>query len=293
MASKLPPVKGAAYTFRAGLFAQSDNQIKTTPTIAAGDFQLSKDGGALANLATLPTESPASSGQVLISLSATEMNADELWLRALDASGDEWHSNIWTIHTAAQTFDTTDGVADGIATAVADVPTNAELATALAGADDAVLAAIAALAGTSTVTVISTVDGGDASLKQFATWEAVFTLSGAPGLTDYENVIFAVKDSPAQADSESVLYVDTATGLKYIGGAAASAADAGSLTIDSDTAFTVYVSAAEVASKIAASVSGTKDWYLKGIETGGDHDEAIPVAEGTWRVEKGGIRAVA
>jgi hypothetical protein len=152
--------------------------------------------------------------------------------------------------------------------------------------------AISGLAGTSTVTVISTVDGGDASLKQFATWEAVFTLSGAPGLTDYENVIFAVKDSPAQADSESVLYVDTATGLKYIGGAAASAADAGSLTIDSDTAFTVYVSAAEVASKIAASVSGTKDWYLKGIETDGDPDEAIPIAEGTWRVEKGGIRAI-
>jgi hypothetical protein len=200
MASKLPAVKGAAYTFRAVLFAQTGNQIKTSPTIAAGDFQTSKDGGAFGNLATIPAESPASSGQVLVTLSTAEMNGDEIMVRAIDASGDEWHSQAWAIHTAAQTFDTTDGVADTIladtaelqtddvpgliaalndlsaadvnaevdtalsdydaptkaeldsavsplatAVAVADLPTNAELAVALAGADDATLAAIAAL----------------------------------------------------------------------------------------------------------------------------------------------------
>ena len=105
MASKIPPVKNAGYTFRIALFAQSNNQIKTTPTIAAGDFKVCTDGGALANPGTLPSESPASSGLVLITLTAAEMNGDEVVVTWADAAGDEWHSGIVVIHTAGQTFD--------------------------------------------------------------------------------------------------------------------------------------------------------------------------------------------
>ena len=46
MASYLPPTKAAEYIFYISLFAQADNQVKTTPTIAAGDFKVSTDGGA-------------------------------------------------------------------------------------------------------------------------------------------------------------------------------------------------------------------------------------------------------
>jgi hypothetical protein len=65
--------------------------IKTNPTIAAGDFKISKDFGAFANLATLPTVTPASGDQVKIELSSTEMNADNVHVVWKDqTSPKEW-----------------------------------------------------------------------------------------------------------------------------------------------------------------------------------------------------------
>ena len=114
MSSKYPPVKNSAYTFRVYLFAQDDNQIQQTVTLAAGDFQSSGDGGAFGNLATLPSESPAGSGQILVSLSAGEMNYDEVTVRAIDAAGAEWHSAAFVIHTAGQTFDAMEALIDDL-----------------------------------------------------------------------------------------------------------------------------------------------------------------------------------
>jgi len=107
MASKLPAVKNSAYIFRCVLFAQADNQIKSNPTLAAGDWKVSIDGGAFANLATLPDVDPDSSVQVKVSLSADEMNGDEIMVTAIDAAGTEWHSAAWVIHTVTtgQRFD--------------------------------------------------------------------------------------------------------------------------------------------------------------------------------------------
>lgn len=488
MATKNPPVKNAAFTFRIVLFAQSDNQIKTTPTIAAGDFKVSTDGGALANPGTLPSESPASSGQVLITLTADEMNGDEIVVRWIDASGDEWHSGAAVLHTIAsgQQFDqlaTATALAAGVTVAsngitaasiASNAITSAKIATsaisnakiasnaidstkiasgALTSAafasgaitqsaiaagtlidskfgsgaitadilaadaaaeiadavwdeamadhvtagttgnalynaylnattvlarlgaftgtgvntvigffqalmrsdattpsdvggtyDDATdslqaikdgglslgagaitsstfasgaitadaIAADAigaselatdavteianavqtALAGTSTVTVVSTVAGATATVYQYSTWEAAFTLSGSPGLTAYENLIFAVKRYASDTDAQSVLYVNSATGLIYIGQAAATGASSGSLTANSATAFTVYVDTAEVASKIANSFAGSFTWSLKGVETGTTPDEAIVIAAGTWRIEPGIVRSI-
>jgi len=148
-----------------------------------------------------------------------------------------------------------------------------------------------ALAGTSTVTVVSTVAGATATVYQYSTWEAAFTLSGSPGLTAYENLIFAVKRYAGDTDAESMLYVDL-TGLIYIGRAAATGLSSGSLTVDSATAFTVYVDAAEVAAKIATTYAGEMTWYLKGIETGSTPDEAIMIASGTWNIVAGWPRSL-
>jgi hypothetical protein len=204
-----------AFAFDVVLFAQSDNQIKTSPTIAAGDFVIAKasgtgDLGATANLTTLPSEVPASSGIVKVWLSATEMEADRVFVKWHDASGAQWHGGAVEILTTGQTFDAMDANIDtaltrmtadragyldklnvsgtlahsdaantykadvsslalettaqsiltdtaeiGAAgagltalatqTSVNDLPTNSELATALASADDAVLAAIGLL----------------------------------------------------------------------------------------------------------------------------------------------------
>lgn len=101
MASKNPPVKNQAEDFPVALFAQADDQILLAPTIAAGDIQISIDGAAFANPATLPAVSPANSGRLVIALSAAEMNGDRIFIRGIDASGDEWHSFAMVIDTVA------------------------------------------------------------------------------------------------------------------------------------------------------------------------------------------------
>lgn len=87
-----PPVKNEDFQFRVGVENMSaPGSFKANPTIAAGDFQISKDGGAYANLATLPSVSPASGTDILISLSSTEMNADVVVITGIDqTSPKEW-----------------------------------------------------------------------------------------------------------------------------------------------------------------------------------------------------------
>jgi len=87
-----PPVKGEDFKAPATLedYANPGN-FKSNPTIASGDFKISKDGGAFANLATLPTVSPAAGVGILIELSATEMNADWVLIVGIDqTSPKEW-----------------------------------------------------------------------------------------------------------------------------------------------------------------------------------------------------------
>ena len=85
------PKKGVAYTFYLSLIDALDSgSYKVDPTIVAGDFQVSTDGGALVNLATLPTVDPAGSIFVLVSLSAAEMSGDKITVQGVDAAGDEW-----------------------------------------------------------------------------------------------------------------------------------------------------------------------------------------------------------
>jgi len=80
-----PPVKNEDFIIGIGLEDSSNpGQFKVNPTIATGDFQVSKDFGAFANLTTLPTVTPASGRQVKISLSATEMNADNVTIQCVD-----------------------------------------------------------------------------------------------------------------------------------------------------------------------------------------------------------------
>ncbi len=83
------PKRNNADTIYVTLLDTSGNFL-TDPTIAAGDFQISKDGGAFANLSTTPTVSPSGSSNVQIQLSATERNADKAVIIASDVSGSQW-----------------------------------------------------------------------------------------------------------------------------------------------------------------------------------------------------------
>lgn len=98
-----PPKKNEDFLIRISLedFA-NPGRFKNNPTIAAGDFKVAVDATALANLATLPSVSPASTVLVLITLSASEMNGDVITLVGIDqTSPPEWSDFVLSIPTTA------------------------------------------------------------------------------------------------------------------------------------------------------------------------------------------------
>ncbi len=96
-----PPVKGEDFKIRIALEDMTNpGRFKSAPTIAAGDFKVDKDGGGLSNLATLPSVDPAASKLVLITLSATEMNADVVTVICSDQTDPpEWADYVVSIPT--------------------------------------------------------------------------------------------------------------------------------------------------------------------------------------------------
>lgn len=105
MPSLIPPRKGLAYTAEVSLVDQADTKVfKTSPTLAAGDVTVSKDGGSFANVATLPSEI-GSTGALVLTLSITEMDADRVAVRFHDVAGAEWCDLLVTICTAARQID--------------------------------------------------------------------------------------------------------------------------------------------------------------------------------------------
>jgi len=96
-----PPKKGEEFKVRVALpDAANAPSYKASPTIAAGDFKIDKDGAGLADLATLPTVSPAASVCVLVELSATEMTADVVTIVAIDQTAPkEWCDLVMSIPT--------------------------------------------------------------------------------------------------------------------------------------------------------------------------------------------------
>lgn len=73
--------------------------VQTNPTIAAGDFQVSTDGGSFTNLTTLPVVTPAGGRAVKITLSASEMNGDNIMVMCVDAAGAQWCDLMINIQT--------------------------------------------------------------------------------------------------------------------------------------------------------------------------------------------------
>lgn len=87
-----PPNRGEDLVIYVALQSASNpTNFQSSATIAAGDFKVSKDGGALTNLTTLPSVEPAASVMVKITLSATEMTADNVTIVGIDQTATkEW-----------------------------------------------------------------------------------------------------------------------------------------------------------------------------------------------------------
>lgn len=106
MATYFPPKRATAYRFWVSLISQANTKIfQSSATLAAGDVKVSKDGGALANLTTLPVVTPSASKLIQVDLSATEMTADNVSILFSDAAGAEWCDLMVNLQTTARQID--------------------------------------------------------------------------------------------------------------------------------------------------------------------------------------------
>src|SRR3990167_4382306 len=95
------PKKNAAFNAYVRMITYNGGDFLSTPTLAAGDAKVSIDTGALNNLATLPSVSPAASIWVLVALSAAEMNGDVIKVQLIDQTATkEWEDESIVIYTA-------------------------------------------------------------------------------------------------------------------------------------------------------------------------------------------------
>lgn len=139
MASAIPPVRGAAFSFELSLVSQADTDVfQDNPTLAAGDVKVVQDGVLAGNIDTLPTAVTSLTRVLTVALGAAEMTADRVTVLFHDAAGDEWQDAVITIYTAAQTLDTTDVVADNIYTRLG-APAGASVSADIAAARAAIV----------------------------------------------------------------------------------------------------------------------------------------------------------
>src|SRR2546428_8929502 len=106
MPSYITPKKNTQFIFYLSLVSQADTKLfQSNPTLAAGDVKVSTDGGAFANLGTLPAVTPASGRGLKVPLSAGEMNGDNVLVVFSDAAGAEWCALSISIQTSANQID--------------------------------------------------------------------------------------------------------------------------------------------------------------------------------------------
>lgn len=103
MANTNPPKRAQAFSFRGGFpDLATPGRLKSSATLAAGDFKFDKDGGGLNNMGTLPSVSPAASKAILFTFDTTEMTADMVTIVASDQTAPpEWPDFVQCILTTA------------------------------------------------------------------------------------------------------------------------------------------------------------------------------------------------
>lgn len=221
MANTNPPKRGAAFSFEISLAAQATRpQYKASPTLAAGDVLVNKDGGAVANIGTLPTVIASNTLALVVALTGTEMTADRILLTFHDVAGAEWDDLSVLIFTSAQTFDDTQAnittILADYARRTGDYATVAALST-LQGNVTTILADYARRTGDyATVAALSTLQGNVTTIladyaRRTGDYATVAALSALQG-----NVTTILADYARRTGDYSVLteaMIRTATGM--------------------------------------------------------------------------------
>lgn len=266
--------------------------------------QLSLDGAATAATNDVnPTELDATDapGIYIFSMTTAETNGHMLILSAVSATADVSIEPViiytlpnWTATQVAQTID--NPTAAAIRAEIDSNSTKLDVAVStrstLTAQNVWEYAARTLTANVNGVTIVSAVNGSTITMYQYATWHIDNFTDSALALTDYENLIFVVKEKYSDPDASAILLVDITTGLLYIGKAAASSAGLGVLTKESATAFSLLVAMSEVAGKIGSDYSGSYVWQLKGIDTDDDPDEGFVLVQGVFVLAKAAARAI-
>jgi hypothetical protein len=103
MAIILRPYGVAATIDGVPLIAAGAVNYKVNPTLAAGDAKISADGGALANLTTLPAVTPAGGTAVRLAFSALELTCAHAVITIIDQTDPpEWEDQEIIIETYGQ-----------------------------------------------------------------------------------------------------------------------------------------------------------------------------------------------
>lgn len=159
--------------------------------------------------------------------------------------------------------------------------------TAVLAALTALQVDVDALGTSSSINILSVVDGDDITVYQSDTWSFSHTVGAGVVLTDYEALAFTVKLDVSIADASGALYLRSDTGLVAIGGAAPVSAANGVLTIDSAIAYTVLVHMAET------NVTANRyTWWLKGLDLSASPDRGRTIATGKFMIKAHGVRAI-
>lgn len=102
------PTYGQQFSFSLALVDRSNRpSFKSNPTIAPGDFSISKDGDAFVLLTNTPSSVPTGGVSVEVILTAVEMQANNIVVFARDVSGSEWDDvliNITPLTSSAVVF---------------------------------------------------------------------------------------------------------------------------------------------------------------------------------------------
>lgn len=97
-----PPVKNEEFICYVALKSKSTGDFQVNPTLADGDVKVKKDSGAPTNLGTLPAVDDAAEIWVKVTLTNTEMNADNVCIQFIDqTSPKEWEDLAINIPTTA------------------------------------------------------------------------------------------------------------------------------------------------------------------------------------------------
>ena len=148
MASQVPAVRAAAYTLFFTLFRNDGTVIANPGTYTK---KVSKDGGAIADIAASVTEVDTTYGLCSVVLSIAEMTADAVWVYIKDDTAG-CVPFVTTIYTSGQTLNDIDTEVDNTYTRVRDGGDLDNLVDAIKAKTDTIPASPAAVGSAMTLT---------------------------------------------------------------------------------------------------------------------------------------------